>query len=67
MEERMIKYNEEELGTIEEYRKIQKAKVDLHKLLRRVIKSTKIGRCYEKEIDSLGLDIGGGEIYSCLK
>ena len=43
------------------------AKKELHSLLRRAIKSTKLGRRHSAYDDSLGLDIGGGELWSCFR
>ena len=46
---------------------IYEAKKELHSLMRRVIKSTKLGRRHSAYDDSLGLDIGGGELWSCFR
>lgn len=51
----------------EKYRKIWDAKEELHKLIKRVSKSTKIGRQIHPEDDYLELDFGGGGLSSCLK
>lgn len=42
------------------------AKGELYKLLKRVAKTAKIGRKYIED-DAIGLDIGGGELYSSIK
>lgn len=46
---------------------LYEAKKELHELMRKVIKSTKLGRRHSAYDDSLGLDIGGGELWSCFK
>ena len=49
------------------YRDLFEAKSELHKLMRRVVVSTKLGRQNKLPDDDIELDIGGGFINSCLK
>ena len=46
---------------------LYESKKELHELMKKVIKSTKFGRRHSAYDDSLGLDIGGGELWSCFK
>ena len=46
---------------------VYEAKKELHALMQRVIKSTKLGRRHSTYDDSYGLDVGGGEVWSCFK
>lgn len=43
------------------------AKKEIHQLIKRVAKVTKLGRCHSSYDDSWGLDIGGGELWSCFR
>lgn len=43
------------------------ARSELHKLMRRVVKSAKIGRQKRLPDDDIELDIGGGTLSSCSK
>ena len=43
------------------------AKLELHKLLKKIIKVTKLGRTHNPADDAIGLDLGEGELYSCFK
>jgi len=48
-----------------EYWKLFNAKSELHKLMRRVIISTKLGRQEKEPDDDVYLNIGGGSLNSC--
>ena len=60
----MVKMNDENM---KEGLAVYEAKKELHSLMRKVIKSTKLGRRHSTYDDSLGLDIGGGELWSCFR
>lgn len=57
---------QQEIEERENYEKLWNSKKELHKLLRRVIVSTKLGR-QDKSQDDLYLSIGNGELNSCMK
>jgi len=48
-----------------DYRDLFDAKQELHKLLRRVVVSTKLGRQKKQPDDDIELNVGGGSIGSC--
>lgn len=58
-------YNNEKLERIKKYNDLFDAKNELHKLLRRVVVSTKIGTQEKQPDDDIELDIGNGSIGSC--
>ncbi len=53
------------MRTQAEYRALFEAKNELHKLLKRVVASTKLGRQHKQPDDDITLDIGNGSINSC--
>lgn len=53
------------METIPNYEEIFETKNELHKLLRRVVVSTKLGRQHRQPDDDIELDIGNGSLGSC--
>lgn len=50
-----------------EYRALFEAKNELHKILRRVVISTKLGRQHKQPDDDITLDIGNDNLSSCAR
>ena len=50
---------------IQNFEEIYKTRKELHKLLRRIVVSTKLGRQHKRPDDDIILDIGKGSLGSC--
>lgn len=53
------------MRTIPNFEEIYTTKKELHKLLRRVVVSAKIGRQHKQPDDDIELDVGNGSLGSC--
>ncbi len=65
MTNELKKLGKEKQKIITNYNDLFDAKRELHKLFRRVVVSTKLGRQEKDPDDDIELDIGGGSIGSC--
>ena len=59
--------NANEKKIIEQYHKLFDSKRELHKLMRRVVISTKLGRQIKQPDDDVDLEIGNGILGSCAR
>ncbi len=59
--------NMSEKEQIENYRRLFEAKRELHKLMRRVLVSIKLGRQHKQPDDDIEMDIGNGTLASCAR
>ena len=59
--------NDSEKKMVQEYHKLFDAKRELHKLMRRVVVSTKLGRQIKQPDDDIDLEIGNGILGSCAR
>lgn len=59
--------NNTEKKIVEKYHRIFDAKRELHKLMRRVVVSTKLGSQEKQPDDDIDLEIGNGILSSCAR